>query len=147
MSTRRAVAFALALSMAIGTAPALVTVAAQTAGAIGGRANDEAKKPYTDYSVLLRDVVSGQVVSTVPLDTQGLFLFKNVDLSRRFLVELFNIKANRVVCTEGPYTLSDKLMAKTDVNISCGNNAAWWLLAAGAGAAAAIALATQSTSK
>ena len=145
MSIKRAVAFSLALSMAVASAPALVTVSAQAAGTIGGKANDEAKKPYTDYSVLLRDVASGQVVSTVQLDPQGLFSFQSVDLSRRFLVELFNAKSNKVVCTEGPYTLSDKLKAKTDVNISCGNNAAWWLLGAGAGAATAIALAAQST--
>jgi hypothetical protein len=146
MSIRRSVALALALSMAVGTAPALVTLAAQGAGKIMGRATDEAKKPYTDYSVLLRDIASGQVVSTVPLDPQGLFTFAGVDLARKFQVELFSTKDNKVVCTEGPYTLTDKQTTKP-VNINCGNNSALWLLAAGAGAAAAIALAEQSTKK
>jgi uncharacterized protein YfaS (alpha-2-macroglobulin family) len=62
-----------------------------------------------------------------------------VDLSRRIQVELFNSKDNKVVCTEGPYTLNDKQITKS-VNINCGNDTARWVLlaVAGAGAAAAV---------
>src|ERR1041385_7797243 len=123
MSIKRTVTLALVFSVAVGTAPAMVTVAAQGAGKILGRATDEAKKPYTDYSVLLRDIASGQVVTTVPLDPQGLFTFNTVDLSRRFQVELFRATDNKVVCTEGPYTLTDKQSTR-QVNINCGNNSA-----------------------
>ena len=72
MTTPRIVAGLLAVVMTVGSAPAL---AQQAMGAIGGKAADEAKKPYSDYVVQLRDVTSGQVVSTKPLDPQGQFGF------------------------------------------------------------------------
>jgi hypothetical protein len=132
----------------VGSAPALVraTVQAQGNGVIGGKANDEAKKPYTDYKVQLRDLGAAppQVVATTTLDAQGRFTFNDLPLTKRYLVELYNVPKSKIVCTEGPYTLSTNLISKTDVNISCGGNpAAWWLLAAGA-AAAAIAVGVRS---
>ena len=47
------------------------------------------------------------------------------------LVELVNLKRNKIVCTEGPFMLTaPALMNKTDVNIDCGQPpAALWLLA------------------
>jgi len=147
MSMRSSVALALVVAMTVGSAPALVTVAAQAQnnGIISGKA-DEAKKPYTDYKVQLRDVATSQIVATVPLDPQARFAFNSVALTKKFTVELYNTPQNKIVCTEGPYTLSSTLLSKTDVNINCGGNpAAWWLLAAG-GAAAAIALGVRSPS-
>jgi hypothetical protein len=136
----------LAAAIAVGVSPAM---AQQSAGIISGKATDEAKQPYSDYAVQLRDAASGAVVGTQPLNAQGQFSFSGVELSRRFLVELLNTRENRVVCTEGPYMLSTPAMpSKTDVNIDCGGPpAALWLLAAGAGAAAAIAVATRSVSQ
>ncbi len=61
--------------MAVGMSPAF---AAQATGTIGGKATDEAKKPYTDYTVQLRDAGTGQIAATVPLDAQGLFSFGSV---------------------------------------------------------------------
>jgi hypothetical protein len=131
--------------MAVGMSPAF---AAQATGVIGGKANDEAKKPYNDYTVQLRDAGTGQIVATVPLDAQGKFSFGSVAESTKLLVELYNTKQNKVVCTEGPYTLTTSVTSKTDVNIDCGKApAALWLLAAGAGTAAAIAFATRSASQ
>jgi hypothetical protein len=80
---------------------------------------------------------------------KGLFSFANVELNQRMLVELVNLKQNKIVCTEGPFVLSaPALTNKTDVNIDCGKPpAALWLLAAGAGAAAAIAIGTRSASQ
>jgi hypothetical protein len=146
MKSRRVLAVALAVVMTVGVSPAL---AQQTAGLISGRATEEAKQPYSDYAVQLRDAATGQVVGTQPLSAQGQFSFSGVEMSRRYLVELFNTRENRVVCTEGPYMLSTPaLPSKTDVNIDCGRTpAALWLLAAGAGAAAAIAVATRSVSQ
>ncbi|HEY7474729.1 MAG TPA: hypothetical protein VH679_06940 [Vicinamibacterales bacterium] len=147
MITRRVLAIALAFFMAVGAAP--MTMAQQVAGVLGGRATDEARKPYTDYSVQLRNPVNGQVVATQPLTDKGLFNFDTVELNQRLLVELVNLKQNKVICTEGPFLLSaPALMTKTDVNIDCGKPpAALWLLVAGAGAAGAIALGTRSASQ
>lgn len=147
MSTRRILTLALALSFAVGTLPVALSAAPQSNGVISGKATDEAKKPYSDYTVRLRDVTTGQLASTVPLDTQGRFSFSSVALSTRYLVELFNVKDSKVVCTEGPYTLTSTALTRTDVNINCGTNpAAWWLAAAG-GAAALIAVAVRSASR
>jgi hypothetical protein len=147
MSIKRGLALALVLALAGGASQAILNAASQATGLISGKANAEAKKPYSDYSVMVRDVATGQVASTVPLNDQGGFSFSNLELSKRYLVELFSTKANKVVCTEGPYVLSPTLLTKTDVNINCGTNPAAYLIAAGAGAAAAIALAVRSASK
>jgi hypothetical protein len=146
MRTRRFMAAALAALMVSGVSPALAQQPAT--GQLAGKASDEAKQPYSQYQVQLRDVATGQVVSTVPLSAQGLFSFPTVPLTQRYLVELFQTQQSRVVCTEGPYTLTSSSASKTDVNIDCGASpAAWWLLAAGAGTAAAIAVATNSASQ
>jgi hypothetical protein len=147
MSIRRSLALALTLGLAAGTLPTVLSAAPQQTGVIAGKATDEAKKPYSNYTVRLRDVVAGQIATTVPLDPQGRFSFNAVTLATRYLVELFSTKDNKVVCTEGPYTLTASALNKTDVNINCGTNpAAWWLAAAG-GAAALIAVAVRSASR
>ena len=122
--------------------------AQQTNGIISGTADDEAKQPYADYSVQLRDAATGQIINTAQLNDQGRFSFENVGLSRRMLVELVNVKEKDIVCTEGPFVLTPQGVSRTDVNIDCGKvPAAFWILAAGAGTAAAIALADQSPSQ
>ena len=143
MITRKVASIALAASMTVGLSPAF---AQQAAGSIGGKATDEAKAPYNRYTVQLRDAASGQVAATVPLNQQGQFSFANVEMARRYLIEL--VQGNRVLCTEGPYTLSAANPTRNNVVIECGSKqTAQWLLAAGAGAAAAIALATRSASQ
>ena len=103
-------------------------------------ADDEAKKPYTNYSVQLRDVATGQIVDTVALNTTGGFAFDKVALGKQLLVEL--VKGKDTVCTEGPFGLTQSATSKTNVKIDCNRvPAAWWVLAAGAGTAAAIGLA------
>jgi hypothetical protein len=147
MSMQRALALTLAISLGTGTLSGTITAAPQGDGVIGGKATDEAKKPYSDYTVQLRDVTTGQIATTVPLNPEGRFSFSSLALAKPYLVELYNLKQNKVVCTEGPYALSTKMPSKSDVNINCGTNpAAWWLAAAG-GAAAAIALGVRSASK
>jgi hypothetical protein len=146
MITRRCVALITALFLAVGAAPMM---AQPGAGVLGGKATDEARKPYTDYSVQLRNPVTGQVVATQPLTAQGQFTFNDVALDQKTLVELVNVKQNKVVCTEGPFTLSaPALTIKTDVNIDCGKHpTSTWLLAAAAGAASAIALGRRSADR
>lgn len=139
----------LILTLTLAFAVALVPTAllAQSNGILSGKATDEAKKPFTDYTVQVRDAATGTVVTTGPLNDQGLFAFNNLSLGKRYLVEL--VKQSKVVCTEGPFPLaSPNLVSKTDINIDCGKPpAALWLLAAGAGTAAVIAIVTASTNK
>jgi hypothetical protein len=144
MKLQRVLAATLAIVMALGSVPAL----AQQIGTIAGKATDEAKQPYSDYAVQLRDVSTGQVVNTLPLNVEGKFSFASVAIARTYLVELVQIKERKIICTEGPYSLTTAAVSKVDVNISCGKvPVAIWLLAAGAGAAAAVAIATRSSSR
>jgi hypothetical protein len=140
----RLLAVTLASFMAAGMTPAL---AAQS-GVIAGTASDEAKKPYTNYDVQLRDITTGQVVGTSQINDKGQFTFDSVQMSQKMLVELVNLKDKKIVCTEGPYVLSTSMASKTDVNIECGKTpTSLWLLAAGAGTAAAIAVGAASGSR
>jgi hypothetical protein len=140
ITARRMLVLTLVAGLSMGSWPGTL-VSAQENGAISGKATSEAKRPYSDYQVLLRDPATGQVVRVVPLGTEGQFAFSGVALSRRLLVELLNTKANRIVCAEGPSTLTAASPVRNDVNINCGSTpAAWWLLLAGAGAVSGIAL-------
>jgi hypothetical protein len=143
MSTRRILAMALAASLVAGSVPGAFA-AGQENGTISGKAS-EAKPPYSDYLVQLRDPATAQVVKTAQLSDQGAFTFTALPTSRRFVVELLNVRQNRVVCTEGPYVLTTAQTSRANVDINCGTSpAAWWLLLAGAGAAAGIATLTAS---
>ena len=134
------------LAAMLGASPVL---AQDALGAISGRAVDEAKQPYSNFSVQLRDVANGQVVETVPLNAQGLFSFGRLALAKKYLVELVDVPAKKIVCSEGPYTLAaPDAVTKTNVNIDCGATpAALWLLLAGAGTATAIAVTQASPSQ
>lgn len=126
MTSRRLLSFALAALLAVGSMPVL----AQQAGTLAGKAIDEAKKPYSDYAVQIRNAATGQIVRTEPLNDTGLFTFASLELGQRYLVELFNVPDAKVVCTEGPFNLQTPSMpTKVDVNIDCGKPALWLLLA------------------
>ena len=116
-----------------GTAPAASAQYAQST-TLAGTAKDEAKKPYTEYTVRARDVKAGTIGGSTPLDVYGSFSLIGLT-TQNYLVELLN-KDGKVVCTEGPFDMS-KQAVKSDVVISCGGiPAAWWLV--GAAAAAGI---------
>ena len=141
---RKVIAFNLAAVLALGASPILLA----QQGVISGRANDEAKKPYSDYTVQLMDLQTNQIAANAPIDAQGRFAFNDVNLDKRYLVQLYNAKDSKVVCTEGPYALTGTNTSKTDVNIDCGKRpTALWLLAAAAGVAATVAVTEQSTSR
>ena len=133
MKTRQTVALALAMAFGLGMVmpPALRAGAQDGSGAISGTAKNQAKKPYTDYSVRARNVQQGTIATTVRLDQEGAFAMPAVDTAN-YLVELLNSEG-KVVCTEGPFDLT-KQPVRSNVNIECGKPVAWWLLAA-AGAA------------
>jgi len=146
MSITRTLAFTLAATLL--TAPvSSVVSAAQQNGMLGGKATDKAEKPYDHYNVRARVAQTAAVAESVPLDAQGKFSIASLPLGQSYLIELFDTKNNKVVCTEGPFGLSTTVTSKTDINIDCGRkHPTSWLLAAGAGAAL-IAAATQSSSQ
>jgi hypothetical protein len=147
MTIRRVLSATLVAVLTVGAIPSQIA-AQESVGVISGTADDTAKRPFTDYTVQLSDAATGEVVQTVKVDEFGGFSFSNVELSKRFLVELVNVKINHVICTEGPFVLTTpNASVRRDVNIDCGAPpAAWWLLVAGAGTAAAIAFAVASPS-
>ena len=141
---RRVIATSLAVMLALGAAPILLA----QQGTISGKADDEAKKPYSNYSVQLMDLKTNQITATVQLGTQGQFSFSGVAPDAQYLVQLYSNQQNRVVCTEGPYSVAAPSLSYTNVNIDCDKKpAALWLLAAAAGAGVGVALATQSNSQ
>lgn len=101
---------------------------------LAGTAKDEAKKPFTEYTVRARDVNAGTIGGSTPLDVQGNFSLLGLT-TQNYVVELLS-KDGKVVCTEGPFDLSRQAI-KSDVIVDCGGvPAAWWLV--GAAAAAGI---------
>jgi hypothetical protein len=135
---RRVIASSLAVMLALGAAPILLAQ-----GTISGKADDEAKKPFSNYSVQLMDLKTNQITATVPLDPQGQFSFNGVAPGSQYLVQLYSNTENRVVCTEGPFGPN-----QPNVNIDCDKvPAAVWLLAAAAGVGVGVAFATQSNSQ
>jgi hypothetical protein len=141
---RRILSASLAASLAVGVGPTLIA----QEGSISGRATSEARRPYTDYNVQLVDTATKQLSGTVPLDDKGLFAFQGVAGDKQYLVQLFNVKENKIVCTEGPYALiAPNQLNKNDVNINCGKPVALWLLAAAAGVATTAGVVIQSGSQ
>ena len=141
---RRFLSATLAAILAAGASP--VVFAQQ--GIVSGRVTSEARKPYTNYTVQLVDVANKQVSGSTPLDTEGVFVFTNVQIDKQYLVQLFSLRENKIVCTEGPYPLmAPDHVSKTDVEIKCGKPAAAWLLTAVAAASATAAITLQSSSQ
>ena len=141
---RRVIASSLVAILSLGSSPLLLA----QQGTIGGRATDEARQPFTDYSVQLLDLTTNQIAATVPLDPKGEFVFTGVAPDNRYLVQLFHIKEKRIVCTEGPYTIAGpSALTKTDVDIDCDKTPALWLLAAAAGIATTVARGRRSNSR
>jgi hypothetical protein len=150
MKMQRIVAIAAAFSLASAAAETALLAAGQQTATIAGTAKDEAKKPYADYTVRARDVSTGMIAGNVPLNTDGNFSLPDLS-SSKYLVELVLHKNNKdkVVCTEGPFDLTQQML-KNDVVIDCGKvPAAWWLLgaAAAAGITAGIVAANASPSQ
>jgi hypothetical protein len=134
MRTRRIVAWTVAVALATMSGAGQTAVrAGANGGSLSGTAKDEAKKPYRDYTVRARDVRQGTIATSKLLDTEAKFALGELQPAR-YLVELVN-KDGKVVCTEGPFTLTAQNLTKNDINISCNHvPAAWWLLGAAAAA-------------
>jgi hypothetical protein len=144
MRLRQVVAVGLAMAMA--TVPILA--AGQQGAAtvtLAGIAKKEAKKPYTDYTTRARNVQTGEIAGTATnTDPDANFTISGLPPAN-YLVELLN-KDGKVVCTEGPFNMTQQLV-KNDIDISCNKvPAAWWLLgvAAAAGITAGVVVAKAS---
>ena len=155
MMMQRFVAKTLVVTIALSSLPAAAFAQQGTARppagqygqstTLAGTAKDEAKKPYSEYTVRARDVKAGTIGGSTPLDAQGAFSLIGLT-TQNYLVELLN-KDGKVVCTEGPFDMS-KQAIKSDVVVDCGGiPAAWWLVgaAAAAGITAGIIAANGST--
>lgn len=128
MTMQRILVGALAVGMLVATAPAMAQQAAT--GVITGQATKEvAPADYDDHRIQLRNAQTGQVLATTGLDAQGNYRFDNVVAGLPHVVELVNVQESRIVCAEGPLTLSAQGLSR-HVPISCGGSAAWLLLAA-----------------
>jgi len=145
MTIRRFLAVAVALTIMCLPATSL----AQSTGVISGKASDQFKPQFTDYTVQVRNAETGQAVASKPLDADGKFSFTGLALNQFYLVEIFRTKDNRLICTEGPYALAaDKVSTRTNVTIGCGKPpAALWLLIAAGGTASAVGMTTASGSR
>jgi hypothetical protein len=133
MSTRQILAVGLAVAMVTAALP-IRAAGGQNMVTIAGTARKEAKKPYVDYTTRARNVMSGQIAGTVMLDPNANFSIAGL-LPANYVVELLDHNG-KVVCTQGPFNLTQTNI-KDNVDISCNKiPAAWWLL--GAAAAAGI---------
>lgn len=124
-----------------------LAAAARQDGLIAGSAAAEVKEPYSQYVVRARDVNANTIASVTTLDSEAKFALTGLTPGT-FLVELVkgaapNGQGGKVICTAGPYTLTEQsqqmndLMIERGANIRCNRPvAAWWLL--GAAAAAGI---------
>ena len=139
---------ALSLALLVAMTPSL-SLAQQGGGVIGGKATEQVKAPFDDYSVVLRNITTGQPVATRVLDKAGLFSFPNVPLNQRYLVELVQTKDKKIVCTEGPFGLViGEVVSIPDVNIDCKkSNALTYLIVGGLGTAAFLGASQASASR
>jgi hypothetical protein len=135
------VVLAIIVSLTLGASPVLAA-ASQTV-TVSGTAKKEAKRPYTNYVVRARQVDTGQIAASVPLDGAANFALTGMTPAS-YLMELVNGQG-KVVCTAGPFAASAAL---TGVEIDCDKkkpSAAWLLLgAAGAAGITAAVLASPS---
>jgi hypothetical protein len=137
---------AAGLAMLLASAP--IVAAGQQTATMAGIAKKEAKKPYTDYTTRARNVQTGEIAGTAPnADPDASFNITGLPPAN-YLIELLD-KNGKIVCTEGPFNMTQQFV-KNDIDISCHHlPAAWWLLfvAAGTGVTAGAAIGTQSASQ
>lgn len=97
MKIRQIVAVGLVAMMAGGTLPVSLAAAQNQTASVSGTAKNEAKRPYTDYTVRARNVQQGQIGGSVPLDANANFSLTNLPPAI-YSIELVN-RDGKVVCT------------------------------------------------
>jgi len=138
---------ATALAAAIAAVPIMAQQAPPSVS-LTGNAKKEAKKPYNDFTTRARNVQTGEIAGTATnADPDANFSLTGLPPAN-YVLELLN-KDGKVVCTEGPYDMTQQF-TKNDIDISCNKvPAAWWLLgvAAAAGLTAGMVIADASNSQ
>jgi hypothetical protein len=142
MLKRQIVCVAVAAALCAAAIPAPLA-GQQGAGQITGTADKEAKKPYDDYVVRARAVRAGQIAATVNLDPSSAVFSVAGLVPDIYMIELVNRKNGKVVCTEGPFELTNTAITKTDVVIDCQKIPVAWLLVGAAAATGIPILVTQ----
>ena len=141
MKSQRIVTMVTAFALASGVAQAALFATPQQTATLAGTAKDEAKKgsdkaPYEGYSVRAREESQGTIVSTVPLNAEGNFTLPDLSMAK-YIVELILTEKDgdiKIVCTEGPYDLTQQML-KNDIVIDCDRVPAGFYLISGAGLA------------
>ena len=133
MKTRKIVALGVTLAVSMMSMPPTHAADGQGPGSITGIAKDS-RKPHPDYSVrgrITEGAGAGNLTQPVQLDTNARFNLTGMDPAK-YVIELLN-KDGKVICTEGPFDLTQQAN-RQNVVIDCANPAGWWLLAAAAAA-------------
>jgi hypothetical protein len=152
----------MVLSVMLAGVPTFVS-ALQNTGTLQGTAVRQIHGPYNRYIVRARNLsnreaavgtivwdtaLDGQIVGSVPLDANGHFSLGGLLVPGTFLVELYDVEDEKIVCTEGPFVLTGgevNTLVSLNINIVCGRPPAALLLAGLAGlTAASVALADES---
>jgi hypothetical protein len=149
MRLRQLVATALAATMA---AVPIIAQQGPPTVTISGVAKKEAKKPYSNYTTRARNVQNGEIAGAATnADPDANFTLSNLPPAT-YVIELLRVEKDgdiKIVCTEGPYDMTQTFV-KNDVDISCNKiPVAWWLLglASTAGLTAGVVVAEVSASQ
>ena len=135
MHTSRTLTLSLAAALVFGAMPSRSMAQTQTT-VLRGTAKDEAKQPYTDFTVQARELERGQMSNSVPLDQDGNFSLKGLPV-QRYMIELIDSQG-RVSCTEGPFEVTTNVAA-IDVVLNCGHVPVGVLILGAAAAGGAVA--------
>src|SRR5258707_1257653 len=108
MYTRQALASGLMVTFL--TASMSVGLGAQTAS-INGTAKNEVKMPYSDFTVQVRNVMTGTIAGTSTLDANAKWTFTSLPPAN-YVVELVRVSNNKVICAEGPFNLAQQKLTK-----------------------------------
>lgn len=145
MRLRQIVAAGLAAVMA---SVSIIAQQAPPAVSLNGVAKKEAKRPYSDFTTRARNVQTGEIAGTATnADPDANFAITGLPPGN-YVLELLN-KDGKIVCTEGPFDLTQTFV-RNNIEINCGKvPAAWWLLgvAAAAGITAGVVIADSSPSQ
>jgi hypothetical protein len=157
MFTRRILMLALIGHMVVGTAIGVAGPQNPPAGALAGKADDEADQPYSNYTIRVRTTDYNQtnlsqadfstIADSATLDSKAQFSFPTLTVPGYYLIELYDEKNTRVVCQEGPFELTAANPSVVDVNVDCGRIPAfWWIAGTVAGVAITTAVVTNEAS-
>ena len=135
MHTSRTLTLSLVATLVLGAVPTPSTAQTQTT-IIRGTAKDEAKTPFTDFTVQARELEAGRMTNSVPLDQDGNFVLKGLPVYK-YMLELIDPQG-RVVCTEGPLDVTTT-QPTLDVDVNCGHVPAAFLILGAAAAGGAVA--------